>query len=54
MILACEEHVEWAIDDYIDHYELSPEVEAVQSGAGKCHYCSSAASYAVGFERGES
>lgn len=53
MILACQEHVEWAIDDYLDQFEVSPEVEALQSGAGTCQYCSTPASYRVGFERGD-
>lgn len=54
MLLACEEHVEWAIDDYLDQFEVSPEVEAVQAGAGVCHYCSAPAAYRVGIERGDS
>lgn len=48
MIMCCEQHIELAIDDYVEEFELSPDVEAVQSGAGICRYCTAPATYQVG------
>ncbi|HAH95562.1 MAG TPA: CxxH/CxxC protein [Firmicutes bacterium] len=50
MIKSCAEHIELAIDDFIEEFEISPNVEALQSGAGICRYCTGPASYQLRIE----
>ena len=50
MIKSCEEHIELAIDSFIEEFKASPNVEAVQSGAGICHYCTGPAHYHLRLE----
>jgi CxxH/CxxC protein (TIGR04129 family) len=42
--LVCEEHVEYAIDDYVDDNELAPDITLVE-GNQTCDRCDSPAKY---------
>lgn len=45
VIYACTEHVEVAIDDYVNGKETAPEICRISDK--KCDYCSSEAEYEV-------
>lgn len=51
MIKCCKEHVELALDVYVDEYELAPEMKEL-SGDEKlsttCEFCQNLAIYVVG------
>ena len=40
----CQEHIEIALDDFVDHFQQAPEMErsAMQQ---TCHFCSRPATY---------
>jgi CxxH/CxxC protein (TIGR04129 family) len=44
-IYACEEHVDMAIDDYVNEFEEAPEV--LKEEINQCRYCQSKAFYVV-------
>jgi CxxH/CxxC protein (TIGR04129 family) len=47
----CEEHIELAIDMYVDEKELAPEIEKVAGNAElstNCEMCENPAVYVVG------
>ncbi|OQM44473.1 CxxH/CxxC protein [Anoxybacillus sp. UARK-01] len=50
MIMCCEEHMELAIDVYVDNHEKAPEIYSlsVDKYDGICEYCSRQAAYIVG------
>ncbi|MGI5853824.1 MAG: CxxH/CxxC protein [Bacillota bacterium] len=50
MIKSCEDHIDLAIDDFIEEFETAPNVEALQSGAGICCYCTCPANYQLRIE----
>ena len=43
--LSCEDHVNMAIDEYIDKYETFPSLESTDEG--KCSYCELKAIYKI-------
>lgn len=47
----CEEHIELAIDMYVDEKELAPEIEKIENNSNlstSCELCSNPAVYIVG------
>ena len=44
-IYACEEHVDMAIDDYVNEFAEAPEV--LKEEINKCHYCQLKAVYVI-------
>lgn len=44
--LCCEQHVDAAIDDYINEYETFPNMDKAEDG--KCDYCEDKAEYIIG------
>ena len=47
----CEEHIELAIDMYVDEKELAPEIEKIEGGkklSTNCELCKNQAIYVVG------
>jgi CxxH/CxxC protein (TIGR04129 family) len=50
MYKCCEEHIELAIDMYIDEREVAPEIEkiSVDNQALYCDFCKNQAVYIVG------
>ncbi|GFZ33383.1 hypothetical protein CSC2_39090 [Clostridium zeae] len=47
--LSCEDHVDMAIDEYIDQFETFPTLENADSGS--CNYCNSKAVYKISGEK---
>ncbi|MFC0273091.1 CxxH/CxxC protein [Metabacillus herbersteinensis] len=50
-MFCCEEHIELAIDMYVDEKELAPEIEKIQKKAElstSCELCEKPAVYIVG------
>lgn len=45
IIYACLEHVEMAIDDFVNKAETAPEVQKIQNE--KCSYCKEEAQYEI-------
>lgn len=45
IIHACREHVEVAIDDFVNDIEAAPQIAVVDTG--KCDYCSEKAEYEI-------
>jgi CxxH/CxxC protein (TIGR04129 family) len=43
----CEEHIELAIDMYVDEKELAPEIEKVEELSTKCEMCGNPAVYII-------
>ncbi|QAA30453.1 CxxH/CxxC protein [Clostridium manihotivorum] len=43
--LSCGDHVDMAIDEYIDEYETFPNLEGIDDG--KCSYCELKAIYKI-------
>lgn len=43
--LSCGDHVDMAIDEYIDEYETFPNLEGIDEG--KCSYCELKAIYKI-------
>lgn len=52
MIACCEEHIELAIDVYVDKTEQAPEISRIFVDKKKkvCEFCSKQAEYMVGNE----
>ncbi|OKO96795.1 hypothetical protein BRO54_0348 [Geobacillus proteiniphilus] len=48
MIFTCEEHVDIAIDQYVDETEQAPDLLPVDNSEKQCHFCSKQAVYLVG------
>jgi CxxH/CxxC protein (TIGR04129 family) len=51
MIKCCEEHIDLAIDMYVDEYELAPEINKIEGNTDlstSCEYCQNRAIYIVG------
>ncbi|WP_088042109.1 CxxH/CxxC protein [Bacillus sp. EAC] len=49
-ILSCNEHIEWALDDFVDKYNETPllnKVEKTQKISTSCEYCQNDAIYIV-------
>jgi CxxH/CxxC protein (TIGR04129 family) len=46
IIFACMEHVEQAIDDYVNFQEVSPQLIKIKEEQ-KCTYCSKNAEYII-------
>lgn len=44
-IYACQEHVEMALDDFVDENEIFPNLD--KDDNGKCHYCDKLSVYKV-------
>jgi len=44
-IYACEEHVDMAIDDYVNEFEEAPEVS--KEAFKQCRYCQLRAAYVI-------
>lgn len=44
-IFSCEEHIDMAIDDYVNFFEEAPEILNIDTG--KCEYCDRVACYSV-------
>ncbi|WP_455029067.1 CxxH/CxxC protein [Metabacillus sediminilitoris] len=50
-MLCCEEHIELAIDMYVDEKELAPEIEKIEKNSKlstTCEMCENPAVYIVG------
>lgn len=47
VIYACDEHIEIALDDFINQYEEAPETFLVDDK--KCSYCDKIAKYEINF-----
>ena len=45
IIYTCDEHMEIAIDDYLDCTEMAPEINRISDK--KCDYCNNPAEYEV-------
>lgn len=48
MIFTCEEHVDIAIDQYVDETEQAPDLLPVDNSEKQCYFCSKQAVYVVG------
>lgn len=48
MIFTCEEHIDMAIDEYVDETEQAPDVMFVDNREKLCRFCEKKAVYAVG------
>ncbi|NNU83614.1 CxxH/CxxC protein [Geobacillus sp. BMUD] len=48
MIFTCEEHVDIAIDQYVDETEQAPDLLPVDNSGKQCDFCERRAVYAVG------
>jgi len=49
-IVSCDEHIEWALDDFVDKYNETPllnKVEKTQNISTSCEYCQNDAIYIV-------
>jgi CxxH/CxxC protein (TIGR04129 family) len=49
-ILSCDEHIDWALDDFVDKYSETPllnKVENTQNVSTSCEYCQNDAIYIV-------
>lgn len=49
-ILSCDEHIDWALDDFVDNYSETPllnKVENTQNVSTSCEYCQKDAIYIV-------
>jgi len=44
-IYACKEHIDMALDDFVDEYEVFPVLEKCEQK--KCSYCDQVAEYMV-------
>jgi CxxH/CxxC protein (TIGR04129 family) len=50
IILSCDEHIEWALDDFVDKYSETPllnKVEKTHNISTTCEYCQNDAIYIV-------
>ncbi len=47
IILACLEHAEMALDDYVNFEEVAPQIIKMQDENEKCNYCDKKADYKV-------
>jgi CxxH/CxxC protein (TIGR04129 family) len=47
IIYACEDHVEMALDDYINESETAPKLMKIQDEKQKCSYCREEAKYLI-------
>ena len=48
-IYSCAEHIDVALDEYVDECELPPAMEKIESELSTtCAYCSERATYVVG------
>ncbi|MBS4007690.1 MAG: CxxH/CxxC protein [Clostridium sp.] len=51
MYLACAQHIEQAIDEFVDQYEASPDLSLIEGDAAEtdsslfCRFCASPAIY---------
>ena len=48
-IYACNQHVEIALDDFINKYEKAPEIFETFNKKFKCSYCEKNAKYVIKF-----
>jgi len=51
MIYCCEEHIDLALDMYVDEHEVPPEMEKVEEEkklSTSCEFCQNKAIYVVG------
>jgi CxxH/CxxC protein (TIGR04129 family) len=48
MIFTCEEHIDIAIDEYVDETEQAPDIEPVDNNEQQCRFCEKTAVYVVG------
>lgn len=44
-IYSCNEHIDMAIDDYVNTYEVAPNIEICKDK--KCNYCQEKSEYVV-------
>ncbi|BBW98025.1 CxxH/CxxC protein [Geobacillus sp. FSL W8-0032] len=48
MIFTCEEHIDAAIDEYVDETERAPDLAPVDNDENRCWFCGKRAIYVVG------
>jgi len=48
MIFTCEEHIDIAIDEYVDETEQAPDIAPVDNNEKQCRFCDKKAVYVVG------
>ncbi|SHE85850.1 CxxH/CxxC protein, BA_5709 family [Seinonella peptonophila] len=54
-LYTCEEHIEIALDEFVDQLTLAPEMEKITSPNEKCFFCQQQARYLLSIcEEGES
>ncbi|WP_326911482.1 CxxH/CxxC protein [Sedimentibacter sp. MB31-C6] len=46
-IYACEEHVEIALDDFLNYEEIAPKIINISDENFKCNYCDNNAYYEI-------
>jgi CxxH/CxxC protein (TIGR04129 family) len=51
MLYACEEHIDYVMEDFIDQYEAAPTMEQLEHNENKiCAWCKKTASYMLALE----
>ena len=57
VFLVCREHIERGLEDFIDCYELAPDMsimqEEINSPMPKCRYCADHAAYILSMAKQE-
>ncbi|AGT33850.1 hypothetical protein M493_18225 [Geobacillus genomosp. 3] len=48
MIFTCEEHIDVAIDEYVEETEQAPDISPVDNNERPCWFCGKKAVYVVG------
>jgi CxxH/CxxC protein (TIGR04129 family) len=48
MLYACEEHIDFVMEDFIDEFEVAPTLELLDSPSKEtCNWCQKQAQYAL-------
>ena len=47
---ACNEHVEYVIDDCIDEYNIAPSINLVEDLEKSCEHCGELVKYVISFD----
>ncbi|WP_037465454.1 CxxH/CxxC protein [Shimazuella kribbensis] len=51
MMYACEEHIDYVMEDFIDQYEVAPTMEIIEETELKvCVWCKKTATYKLSIE----
>ena len=50
VIYACDEHVDYIIDDFINNYNVAPDINLVNGMNCSCEHCSELVKYMISFD----